>query len=207
MPEVFNCRQCGKHFTRDRSDRHFCSGACVAAYYRDNPNPEQIHAEKPHVHNFACEFCGEPFVVNDYANRTGTRRPKYCSNKCKQAAYRARGQATQKQAPRRPRNPGKASNSKSGSKQTSNPSKPPESAKNGQWDTFKKAWSWDSNFKKMNPRVILDVSTSASKLQVKMAYLKVIQKVHPDKHPQDESEYWNELTQAVNWAYGRVTGI
>lgn len=96
-----NCVQCGIGFLAKRPDHFFCSGKCVAAYYRDNPNPAYIHRELPHDKPHVCEWCGVPYSINDYAERGGKRAPKYCSPKCKQAAYRARGAGAQEQARRR----------------------------------------------------------------------------------------------------------
>jgi hypothetical protein len=73
----------------------------VARFYREHDNPEMIHADLPHVYPHHCEQCGVPYSVNGYAQRGGARAPKYCSPKCKQAAYRARGKAAQEQAERR----------------------------------------------------------------------------------------------------------
>lgn len=95
------CRNCGVKFEYTRDDQQFDTPACVAAYYRTNPNPEHIHAENLNQHWYECLWCGVQFWVNDYADRGGKRTPKYCSVKHKQAAYRARGQSTQDQAAQR----------------------------------------------------------------------------------------------------------
>lgn len=96
-----HCLHCDVQFTAKRSDHYFHSGACKAAFYRAHPNPEQVHAELPHDEPHVCEQCGQPYRVNAYAERSGQRKPKYCSAKCKQAAYRARSQELQEQAKRR----------------------------------------------------------------------------------------------------------
>src|SRR6478752_8052388 len=95
------CRQCGKRFTYTRDDQQFCSPPCTAKFYRDNPNPPYIHAANYDEYWHVCENCGVSFFVNGYAERGGKRAPKYHSVACKQAAYRARGKATQEQAARR----------------------------------------------------------------------------------------------------------
>jgi len=96
-----NCLNCGISFEYKRADHFFCSGKCVAAFYRTHPNPEMIHTDLPHDIPHTCEWCGVAYNINEYAERGGQRAPKYCSPKCKQAAYRARGKATQEQAERR----------------------------------------------------------------------------------------------------------
>lgn len=91
MAGVFTaCRNCGEQFERKRDDHFFCSGKCVAAYYRAYPDPEDIHAPKTRVLRGYCETCGTPFEYNEYAARTGQRKPKFCSSKCRQKAYRDR---------------------------------------------------------------------------------------------------------------------
>lgn len=95
------CKQCNVPFTPKRSDHWFCSGACTARFYRENPNPEYIHRELPHDMPHVCEECGTPYNINMYAERGGQRTPRYCSGACKQKAYRKRGKATQEQAQRR----------------------------------------------------------------------------------------------------------
>jgi len=92
-----NCLQCGNRFDQKRADHFFCSGACCAAYYRDNPNPDYIHKELPHDKPHVCEECGQPYNVNGYAERGGKRANRFCSPKCKQKTWRS----AQKQAKRR----------------------------------------------------------------------------------------------------------
>lgn len=101
MAETRHCLNCNVPFEAKRSDHYFHNGACKAAYYRSHPNPAFRHADLPHDEPHVCEQCGQPFQVNAYAERGGKRKPKYCSPKCKQAAYRARGQEPQEQAHRR----------------------------------------------------------------------------------------------------------
>lgn len=72
-----------------RDDKRFCSDVCKAQYHRDNGSPD-IHRELERELPHACEVCGELFFVNGYAEREGERKPLYCSNKCRQKAYRQR---------------------------------------------------------------------------------------------------------------------
>lgn len=72
-----------------RTDKQFCDTKCTAAYHRENDHPI-LHADLPRNIHFDCEVCGNLVKINEYADRTGKRRALYCSNKCKQKAYRER---------------------------------------------------------------------------------------------------------------------
>lgn len=171
MAHKIFCQQCGGVFVANRSDAHFCSAKCTAQYYRENPNPDYIHAEKPHTHTFFCEQCGTGFVVNDYAFRSGKRTPKYCSTKCKQAAYRGR---VNEQAARRQEH----------AKNTSN--KPPKQQK-----AYRDAWE------------VLGVSRTATKAQIRSAWVKLCKLHHTDIPGNDTPENL-EFMKEVNAAYDKL---
>lgn len=183
--EIKRCRMCGNMFSAKRSDAEFCSPKCVAQHYRINPNPEYIHAENNNMHRYYCEFCTNPFEVNDYAQRGGKRRPKYCSNKCKQAAYRQRGQGTQQQAKRR--NEGKQKSA--GGNQQSNQNRTRAKATRMTWD---------------EACLILGVVKTASATELRKAYIRMANESHPDKHDQSEYDHWNEVMKRINIAYDYV---
>lgn len=85
------CKNCDVSFEYIRDDAEFCTPRCAAQWARDEGAfRERFHKEKPEVHTAKCEWCGAEFFYNDYANKEGARRPQYCSNKHRQAAYRAR---------------------------------------------------------------------------------------------------------------------
>lgn len=89
--QVKNCKSCGKLFEYNRDDAEFCEPRCAAQWARDEGAfRERFHEQKAEVHEAQCEWCGASFFYNDYAQRTGVRQAKYCSNKHRQAAYRAR---------------------------------------------------------------------------------------------------------------------
>lgn len=85
------CKNCDVSFEYIRVDAEFCTPRCAAQWARDEGAfRERFHKEKPEVNTAQCEWCHEDFFYNDYANKEGARRPQYCSNKHRQAAYRAR---------------------------------------------------------------------------------------------------------------------
>lgn len=91
MATFKKCIACGESFEYVRDDAKFCTPRCAAQWARDEGAfRERFHEEKSEVNSAECEWCGDTFFYNDYAERGGTRRPKFCSNKHRQAAYRAR---------------------------------------------------------------------------------------------------------------------
>lgn len=187
MKETRYCRQCHAPFEAKRDDHRFCCAAHVAAWYRDNPNPDYIHAEKEHIHAHYCEHCGVPYNVNDYAQRGGQRVPKYCSPKCKQAAYRARGKANQQQAERR---------HSGGAKQQQKP--PPnhkqrKASGSGQsefWAGYASRWA--------AAEAILGIKSGASAKEVRAGWMRQLKIWHPDINKSPEAVV---MTQKINWAY------
>lgn len=92
------CEFCEKFFKPARRDARFCSDACKQKAYRRRADPEvgTIHREKQRQTNIAitkhmttktlnCEYCGRSLEVS--VSHTNLL---YCSNACKQAAYRQR---------------------------------------------------------------------------------------------------------------------
>ena len=94
------CKYCGAEieYWEHRDDKIYCdSPSCRSKYhqevgrgYRGHATAHLVHKELDWVHGYSCEECGDGFSVNDYAQRSGERIPKYCSAKCKQKAYRKR---------------------------------------------------------------------------------------------------------------------
>jgi predicted nucleic acid-binding Zn ribbon protein len=91
-----NCSHCGKHHNRYSQ---YCSNACKQTAYRRRHDPESgsgqrrreraqnaVMTKKFRSKKIICEFCGEETFVSiaESTNR------QYCSNACKQKAYRAR---------------------------------------------------------------------------------------------------------------------
>lgn len=89
--KVSYCKFCGNRFPHTRDDAEFCNPRCKAAWTRNEGyNRERFHEEKAEVNTKACEHCGTEFFFNTYAQRGGQRVPQYCSNRCRQAAFRKR---------------------------------------------------------------------------------------------------------------------
>lgn len=93
------CSQCGKLHERYSQ---YCSNACKQKAYRKRHNPKSgswenrkaraqnaVRTKQWVIKTIVCEHCGEErsFTVAQCTNRI------YCSDKCKQAAYRQRKQA------------------------------------------------------------------------------------------------------------------
>jgi ferredoxin len=92
------CEICGQGYKPGRGDSMYCSDACKQKAYRRRVDPEvgSIHREKQRQTNIAitkqmttkeldCAVCGRHLHVS--INHTNLA---YCSNACKQKAYRAR---------------------------------------------------------------------------------------------------------------------
>lgn len=176
---------CGEFFSPKRSDAEFCSPKCVAEHYRVNPNPEPIHAENHDMYRYFCEHCTNPFEVNGYAHRGGQRRPKYCSTRCKQAAYNARKEQPQQQAKRRNE---KKQQSGSGNQQSNQNRQRAKSAR----------------FETRDPYAILGVKQGCQTWEIRQAYLRLAKENHPDMHTMLEKDFYTAKMQDINWAYEKL---
>jgi hypothetical protein len=202
MAKFRYCRSCGSRFAYTRDDQQFCSPKCVAKFYRDNPNPEHIHAANVDEFWHECENCHTEYFVNGYAQRGGKRAPKYCSVECKQAAYRVRKQATQEQAARRnEQNVGNKSSSGTSNqhKQQSAPPPPPPAAKRAGVHSFKHVGTNRHTADATGEALrILGLMTMVTPHKLKKAYVAMISHWHPDRNPDPEAGEW---AKAINWAY------
>jgi hypothetical protein len=217
------CRQCGERFTYTRDDQQFCSPACVAKFYRENPNPQYIHAANMDEYWHKCEYCGTEFFVNGYAERGGKRAPKYCSRACKQAAYRARGETPQDQAARRgeadngsaprpnsrksKRAAGSASGAPPDQQRSTPPPPPPPPAQGKQAPAPKWKYVGSSRYDSKavaEARGILGVDANAPAAVRKKAYMKLIRFWHPDTNTSPHATAW---AQAINWAFDYLKGV
>jgi len=86
------CMGCGITFETDRTDAIFHDGACKARTWRAIGKAGD-HAHLDHIASKHCEFCGNMFWFNAYAQRGGKRVPTYCRDACRVAAHRARSKA------------------------------------------------------------------------------------------------------------------
>lgn len=190
------CAQCGKRFSANRVDANWCSGACAAKYYRDNPNPEYIHAKKEHVHWYECDYCKQAYVVNDYAKRSGKRTPRFCSVKCKQASWRY----TQKeQAARR-----QEQETRPGGDNRQRTEREKQDQQDARREYKQQNQGGNGGYKstgypkERDPYVILGIDQSATTAQITAAWKAMIKKYHPDVYKNDDA---TAKAQAVNWAY------
>lgn len=219
------CRQCGARFSYTRDDQQFHSPACVAKFYRENPNPQYIHAANMDEFWHTCEHCGVDFFVNGYAERGGKRAPKYHSVACKQAAYRARGKATQEQAARRstadngsapkhgsPKSSAPPPNASSGKRQqhqSAPPPPPPPPRQSAPPDPSAPKWKYVGSSRYdakavAEARSILGVDGMTFEADRKNAYMKLIRFWHPDRNTSPHATMW---AQAINWAFDYLKGV
>jgi len=85
------CKHCGKEWRMvwSRYDKWYCSPECKAKFHREN-GAIGVRPQMPKDLIIKCEQCEKEFAINDYAVREGQRKARYCSNKCRQRAYRIR---------------------------------------------------------------------------------------------------------------------
>lgn len=91
------CDVCGNPYLAGRRDKRFCSTACRQRAYRLRRDPKAVSGrsaaarkaaatKRDKVEAVTCRVCGRVVM------RDGNSAPRamYCSNACKQNAYRAR---------------------------------------------------------------------------------------------------------------------
>lgn len=67
-----NCKNCGKPLNDKRHDAQFCDARCVAAWTRNEGyHRERFHAEREEQKAEHCQYCGNEFFFNSYADRGG----------------------------------------------------------------------------------------------------------------------------------------
>lgn len=97
------CKYCGAKLNReDRDDRTYCDkSTCRSKYhqeigrgYRGGVTHHLVHEDLSWKHPHTCDQCGKFFFVNDYAQRSGKRVPRFCSSACKMREYRGRKKDT-----------------------------------------------------------------------------------------------------------------
>ncbi len=118
------CRGCGTEFETDRTDTVFHDGACKARFWRTMGRTGQ-HAKLENFKSKHCEYCGNQFWFNDYADREGKRVPTYCRDKCRVAAHRERTKAKWAHEQTAQRDPGSWEAAQQRAKQQSAPPPPP----------------------------------------------------------------------------------
>lgn len=89
------CPVCQRYFAARRADAKYCSDACRQVAHRRRHRPtrgqrarQTYDTKKAQTYKRTCDHCGRTFYPD------GTQGAMiYCSNACKQAAYRARKKA------------------------------------------------------------------------------------------------------------------
>lgn len=232
MPEKTFCLHCHKQFKPKRDDAKFCSDRCAAAWARDHGyHRERFHAEKPEWIKKNCEWCQTIFEYNEYALRGGDRVPKFCSNKCRQAAYRARKAAANEpagytgnwdDARNDKRDKGTSQDGKKkwtdggktygfgtdkGTQQESGKGTSQDRENKGtQQPPHNKGTSQeepirDSHWHSSDPYEILGVLRTSTKEQIKRAWKKLLRTYHPDVSKHPEAAV---ITKKINWAWDRI---
>lgn len=206
------CGNCGNPFRSKRNDARFCSDRCAAAWARNaGYHREDIHAPKEEWINKNCEECGTIFSYNEYAMRGGERVPKFCSNRCRQANYRARKAAEGKTA----YNTHKWNDARNDKTDTSAPGEEPktrsrkgtsqeESNKGTSQKAHDKGTSQEpltGQFSSKDAYYVLGVTYLTPMSEIKKAWKKLLRTYHPDtsKHPDAE-----RISKKINWAWDRI---
>lgn len=207
------CGNCREKFKHKRHDAYFCSDRCAAAWARNaGYHRANIHVEKEEWIKKNCEECGTIFTYNEYAMRKGQRVPKFCSNRCRQANYRARKAAKGEsvgytghwtdarndktntdapgEAPKTRSSKGTSQNAET-NKGTSQ--KPPN--KGTQQTPVDKRW------KSKDVYEILGVTYLTPIEQIKRAWKKLLRTYHPDVSKDPNAA---EICKKINWAWDRV---
>lgn len=223
-----NCGNCGNPFKAARGDAKFCSDRCAAAWARNaGYHREDIHQAKEEWINKNCEECGTIFRYNEYALRGGQRVPKFCSNKCRQANYRAR-KAAQGQPAGFTGNWHDARNDKT---DTSAPGEEPKtrhhkgtSQNTGERKAGGKTYKFeqdepdkgtsrgstykgtsqpplDSRWKSKDAHEVLGVTYLTPLEKIKAAWKKLLRTYHPDVSKDPNAA---QICKKINWAWDRI---
>jgi len=212
MPKrwTWTCKQCYVSFESDRKDAHFCTPKCAAAYARIHGEfRTHFHAEKGAYNYETCAHCQTMFEYNDYAQRGGQRKAQYCSNKCRQAAYRARKGAaagytghwddarndkrTEEEKRKQQQQQKKDTSQEQQQQQKKDTSQ--EQQQQQKKDTSQEWYMGDDYFK------ILGVTYLNTFAEAKRAYMKLVKLYHPDTNKSPEATV---IMQRVNAAWDKI---
>lgn len=207
------CGNCGKTYKSKRHDSMFCTDRCAAAWARNaGYHREDIHAAKEEWINKNCEECGTIFSYNEYAMRGGQRVPKFCSNKCRQAAYVARKKAKGQSAgytghwtdARNDKTDTNAPGEEPKTRSRKGASQNTESNKGTSQGTENKGTSQqpiDKRWKSKDVYEILGVTYLTPVEQIKKAWKKLLRTYHPDVSKDPNAA---EICKKINWAWDRI---
>ena len=91
----FTCFKCKRTYSASRTDSKFCSEECKAAYFRIH-GATLAHITLEDLKSKMCDHCGGMFWYNAYADRSGARAPKFCSDRCRMGSWRDSQKAAKK---------------------------------------------------------------------------------------------------------------
>lgn len=187
MKKTTYCENCNVPLPHGRADQHFCSAACCAEFARNHGDYRtRFHAWKARWTERRCEHCGGIYWTNDYGNRGGQRKPRFCSDRCRVAYHRAKVKGQQQHTA----NAGNGQQQQQQQQHTEQPKTRQNAPKREFWDGY--ANRYDAAL------AILQIERGFTQRQLKAAWLKAVFAVHPDRNS-DPDATW--LTQRVNWAY------
>jgi hypothetical protein len=230
MEYIRKCPICYEKFTTKREDGIFCSDRCAAQWARDEGYKRQrFHVEKDEWIKKNCAQCNTIFSYNEYAKRTGARVPQYCSNRCRQAAYRERKAAEGRTAGYTGHWDDARNDKASGDTETARAWNTQEQQKNEQESKEKvrneehekhtqskrnkgtsqseqnKGTSHgtiDARWKSKDAYVILGVTYLTPMEKIQSAWKKLLRTYHPDISKEPNA---SEIAKAINWAWDRIS--
>lgn len=185
------CMDCGTTFETDRSDAMFHSDACRASYYR-KAGATGKHENLDRMKSKHCEFCGNLFWFNDYADRKGKRIPSYCRDACRVAAFRARRKSADKRQRTAHENPNSWE-----AYQQKNRQKTQEPPKQSRASDFRDKLKAPSRWTEQDAYIWLGVPPYSSKKVCQDAWRTLNGRHHPDAN---KGSVWPHLVH-VNAAY------
>lgn len=204
------CKNCGARLYDGRFDKYFCNAKCKAEWHRnrtpdgahEEKQPGEVHEEKYRKHEKRCEWCDNVFSYNEYGARGGQRVPQYCSNKCRQAAFRARkkGQDT---ANGRNQGENAREQKKQGYAWEYTYDRNEEARKQQQQQQQREDKNQYAAWDRMSWWEILEVSNKAGYDAARKAWIELVNKWHPDRHA-DDAAHASEILKRVNNAHDQA---
>lgn len=84
------CDTCGCLYEAQRKSSKYCSPACRARKFRGEGKGHNPDRREYAFRWGNCEYCGKEFDMGIYSYRGGKRQKRYCSDACRQAAWKAK---------------------------------------------------------------------------------------------------------------------
>jgi DnaJ-domain-containing protein 1 len=196
------CPNCQRTFDAKRQDNWFCSDECKAQFKRTyGDNRERYHAEHQNSYYGFCAHCSGMFFYNDYAKRGGERSPRFCSDSCRQKAWRAAKKSANSQNTASGQQGHKKAHTgtNSGSQQNSGTSAQNQAPKNGHTTPGIDWMRWYSR----DPYKVLglDRALPYDLPTIKKAYRALVKTYHPDVCKLCTQLEATEILQHINKAW------